>query len=199
MAIDPVASAADAITAFLVTALGANVSKVIRGWPESAETLDLSGLPVVSVTPPPRGVRTPCSPKDLGSVTVDDVVTHTYRTGELNFQVQIDLWCGYRAHMDDVGALIEAALVQAPPLPPSVRITSTGYHSRPLTCTLGDSAMDYDGDTSHKGEWRMSWDLDVSTDVVKLKTHVPLTQVDVEIAMTDSGDTITETSTAFEP
>ena len=199
MAIDPVAAAVEAIAAYLETALGANVSKVIRGWPESAEDMDLSDTPVVSVTPPPRGIRVPCSPKSLGSVTVGDVTTHTYRVGWFDFQCQIDLWCGYRDHMDTVGALIETALVGDPPNPPDIRILSTGYHGRPLTLTLGDSAADYDGDTSHKGEWRMSWDVNVSTDVVRTVAHVAITQLDNEVAITDSGVTISETDTVFEP
>ena len=45
----------------------------------------------------------------------------------------------------------------------------------------------------------MSWDVNVSTDVVRTVAHVAITQLDNEVAITDSGVTISETDTVFEP
>jgi hypothetical protein len=184
--IDPVASATETIAAYLTTTLGPDgsnvLSKVIRGWPESAESLDLSGLPVVSVTPGGQSVER-CSPKVVDEATDEDtgVTTYTYRVGWLTFTAQIDLWAAYKAQIDDVAPSIEDACIQDPPLPPELRLDQSDYHDRPLTCTLGAGTADNDGDSANKGEWRMTWDLVVETDVVRTRTHVPAAQVDITV------------------
>lgn len=194
MAIDAKSSAVEAIAAYLETALGANASKVIRGWPEDAEEMDLSGAPVISITPPSRMTRVPCAPKSIDSATVGDVTTHSYRVAWLSMTVQIDAWAGYRAQLDDLVPLVEAACIAAPPANPELQLTSTDYYSRPLTCVLGDLADDLDGDTAKKGEWRLSWDMRVETDAIRQTPHVPLVQVDLAVTV-DGND---ETTTAFE-
>jgi hypothetical protein len=195
--IDPVAAAVDAIVASLLASLGPSgdnvVSTVLRGWPEDATALDLSGKPVISVTPG-NEEREDVSPRSLGSVTSGGVTTHTYRVGYLRFTAQIDLWAAHRVQMDDVAPYVESACGEDPPRPAILRLTSTGYHSRPLVCHLGAGVADLDGDSAVKGEWRMSWDLRVETDIVRTTTHVPQSRVDFEVTV-DDGDA--ETINAF--
>ena len=195
MTIDATAAAVNAIVARLTTALGSNVSSVIAGWPENPTDLDLSGAPVISVTPGGE-VRTDVARRSLGSVTAGDVTTYTYRDAELTFVAQIDVWAAYKVQLLDVAPLVTAALTRAPPRPPGYRLTSTDYYSRPVDCHIGPFRADLDGDSAKKGEWRGSFDCRVDTDLITTTTHVPQTRVDLEVTI-DAGTPTT--FTVFEP
>lgn len=189
MTIDATAAAVDAIVTRLSTVLGSGgsgvLSSVIAGWPEDNVSLDLSGDPVVSVTPGGE-VRTDVAPRSLGSSTSGDVTTYTYRVATLEFVAQVDVWCAYKDQLRDVCPLIEAAFGQAPPRPAVIQLTSTGYYNRPVVCHLGAFRADQDGDSAKKGEWRGSWDVRVQTDIVRTTPHTPQTRVDVEMTV-DAG------------
>lgn len=197
MTISATEAAVNAIVARLTTALGANVSAVIAGWPENPTDLDLSDgrAPVISVTAGGE-VRTDVARRSLGSVTAGSVTTHTYRDALLEFVAQVDVWCAYRVQLHDVVPLVEAALTRAPPRPPGYRLTSTDYYSRPVDCHIGPFRADLDGDSAKKGEWRGTWDVRVTTDLVTTTTHVPQTRVDLDVTI-DAGTPTT--FTVFEP
>lgn len=195
MTIDATSAAVNAIVTRLTSALGANVSSVIAGWPQNPTDLDLSGLPVISVTPGGEE-RTDVPRRSLGSVTASNVTTHTYRTALLSFVAQVDVWAAYKVQLDDVVPLVEAALTRDPPRPPGYRLTSTDYYSRPVDCHIGPYRADLDGDSAKKGEWRGSWEVRVTTDLVTTTTHVPQTRVDLDVTI-DGGTP--HTFTVFEP
>lgn len=193
--IDPVAAAIEAVAAHLEAELVPDtLSSVIRGWPEDGWELDLSGKPVVSVTAGGEE-RTDCPARSLGTSESGGVVTHTYRRGYLVIVAQVDLWAPYRATTDDVAPLIMDALTEAPPMPTRLRLTSTGYHNRPLVCHLGPQGRDVDGDSAKKGEWRMTWPLRIETDIVSTVAHVPIARVDLDVTTTVGTVEVAETVT----
>ncbi|MCI0347589.1 MAG: hypothetical protein L0221_19480 [Chloroflexi bacterium] len=197
--IDPAASALEALAAHLEDELGSAVAAVLRGWPEANKDLDLSTKPSVSVTAGTEA-REPCAPRAVDESETGGVTTYYYRVGFLTLRVQVDLWAPYSAQLDEVGALLEAALAQAPPLPPELRLTQGSYYDRPITAVLVGSGFDHDGDTAAKGEWRRRYELELTTDLIRSTTHAPQVQVDVELTTTDieGGSSVTETFTVVE-
>lgn len=195
MTISATEAAVNAIVARLTTALGANVAAVRAGWPENPTDLDLDSGPVISVTAGGEE-RTDVARRSLGSVTSGGITTHTYRDAILEFIAQVDVWAAYKVQVLDVVPLVEAALTRAPPRPPGYRLTSTDYYSRPVDCHIGPFRADLDGDSAKKGEWRGSWEVRVTTDLVTTTTHVPQTRVDLEVTI-DAGTPTTYT--VFEP
>lgn len=202
--IDPIAAAVEAIAAHFEAELGPDgddvLARVLRGWQEEGDELDLSGKPVLSIAPGGEE-REDCSPRSLGSTEAAGVTTYLYRVGDLRFVAQLDLWAAYKAQLDDVIPTLIRACGDSPPRPKILRLTSTGYYNRPLACHLGPPVEDVDGDTAKRGQWRRTFDLRVETDLVEEVVHVPQVQVDLEITTTDGADgaSVTETITAFEP
>lgn len=188
MATDPAQGAIDAVVAYLDAALvPGTLGAVLDGWPEHGTDLDVSGLPVVSVTDTDTR-RTDVSARIIDSSTVDDVTTYTYRVAELEVELQIDVWSAYK---DQATAIIDAltnALTGTPPKPPVLHLTSTGYYNRPLACHLSDwGRARPDGDAAATGRWVRTAILTVQTDLVRTTTHPVQTRVDGDLTVDDGA------------
>lgn len=192
MSIDPVASAADAVVAYLRTALGTNVSRVLRGWPEHGQTLKLGDGPVVAVTAASEN-RTPVPPRAVDQEDSGSGLLVTYKVATMRILAQVDLWSQYRAQRDDVAALIEAAAHNRVPRQVGLYLTQADYYGRPLDCELGRGRTQDDPRAVSKGTWRRLWDLTIDTDIVVQTTSPKLLQVDIQAALTEGALTISET------
>lgn len=158
---DPVAAVLDAMVAYLDTELD-GVCTVIRGWPEDDTAADIATLPVLSVEEVPGGVADePASPSILGGVSSGTVVV---AQGLLTITLQMDLFCAYRGTLDEVTALVDAALHNALPYRPHLYLTATGYDGAPFTVIRSASQSQHDGDTAQRGEWRRIWTLRAELD-----------------------------------
>ena len=131
-----------------------------RGWPEHPQDLDLTVGPVVTATliesrrvPVPPGLLTDAS---------------AYRVAELAIDVQLDLWCAYRAERDTAGRAIEDAFHNRLPLRSGLRLTARAYHDRPLVATAGNGRNTDEPDAATAGEWRRTWLLTVATDEIRV-------------------------------
>lgn len=191
--ISPAEAAADALVAHLTTELGAS-ARVLRGWPEHAVDLDLGTLPVVAVTWQ-QPTAEECSPKVVDSETGDpgDPTTYTYRVAWLTIPAAIEVFAAYRAVLDDVGLLVEAALHNRLPNAPGLRLTMASYYGRSLTGTQTGERADADSTSAERGEFRKTYFLELATDRVVQTTHPALTRLDLALLI-ESGGVETETT-----
>lgn len=164
MAIDPVDAALDALAAYFAGLDG--IADAFRGWPERDKDLDLTGGPVVSVVRA-SDQRTECPPN-----AVNDAAPWLWRVGDLTITAQVDLWAAYRAQRDDAALVIQDALHNDLPWRNGLYLTSAGYHDRPLTCLAGLGRSDGEPNASTVGEWRRTWMVTITTDLV-VETATP--------------------------
>lgn len=187
MAIEPVSAALDAIAAYFQAA-GISGLTARRGWPEANVELDLAN-PLLTVAATDRGRVVFVSPK-LVDQSVADLCT--YVVGELEVAATLDLWCAYRATRDDVAALVDAKLHNGLPFWSGLRVTSTGYYSRPVNVRAERISLPDDNDTAPRGEWRSSWALVVHSDVVAQATIPRLAHLALRVTTDLSGVELTE-------
>jgi len=189
MATDPIASAQDALVAHLATELGSSAT-VRRGWPEAGVAMDIGTKPEVAVTASsPSFTLTPPGEVDATDAG-DGTLTVTYRVAMVECLVQVDLWCAHRATKDALAVLIEAALHNQLPHTTGLWLTQSDYHSRPLTLDVQERRDEQD---VAAGEWRASWTLRLTTDLV-VQTDLPeLTQLDIDM-ITELIEELTETT-----
>lgn len=176
MAIDPIASALDAIVTHLDTEV-ATLASVLRGWPEHRVDLDLSGGPVVAVVAG-EAPEERINPIVLGSADDGDGgLVVTYKVANLVIPVQIDVWAAYRSQLDDAVAAIDAALANQVPATSSLWLTQANYYGRPLSGTVTGFRRADDAETAELGQWRATWNLEVVTDKVAQTTHPTITRI----------------------
>lgn len=156
--VDPVTSALHALADYFREVDGIAAAEV--GWPERPDDLDLSAGAVATFTFADE-TRRPIPPDSIA-----DTSPQLYRTGELSIDVQLDLWAAYRAQREDGARAVEAALNNALPWRHGLLLLSRGYYSRPLTARAGTGRNVDEFNASTEGEWRRSWMLTVTTDLV---------------------------------
>lgn len=150
-------AACEEIAAYFAAVSG--ISAARRGWPERAQDLDLTAGPVVTATLV-ESRRTPVPPAAAAT---------GYRVAELAIDVQLDLWCAYRAERDTAARAVQDALSNRLPRA-GLRLTSRGYHGRPLVARAGSGRNTDEPDAAANGEWRRTWMLTVTTDEIRLVT-----------------------------
>lgn len=191
MAIDPIAAACDAIVAHLTTITGLTAR---RGWPEHGVEADItSGAGLLAVTPGPAQYER-CSPRSVDTTVAAPNVTVTYRIAWLRIEAQLDLWAPYRAVRDDLVALVEAKAANSLPNHSDLRLTSTGYYSRPLTVELDRMQSEDSSGNSERGTWRQTWRAVITTDMVAQATHPQQLQVDAILTTGLDGIDVEETT-----
>ena len=189
--IDPVASALDTLAAYLETQLAGAVSSVARGWPEHGKELDMSSGPVGVVTAA-KPVRTPCSPRRVDF----DAGVVTYKVGGLAFPLQLDFFAEYRAQIDDLVPLVEAALHNMLPATSGLWLDQGSYYGRPLALTKTSGPERFDGAARVvAGDWRAMWMLDCDTDEVVTKSTPAADEIDTTYDFDEYGSTVRETYT----
>lgn len=165
MPLDPVDAALDALAAHLGGVEG--IAEAMRGWPEHGKRFSLASGPVVTLVragEPERELVPPTEVDraDLGGGRLEVL----YQVALVRFDVQLDLWARHRATRDHAALLVERALHNRIPWKTGLEISSTGYHSRPLSIEArGGMPVDTDESVS-VGEWRHRWMLRVLTDEV---------------------------------
>lgn len=187
MAIDPVSAALDAIAAHFAAA-GISGLTARRGWPEANVELDLGAGPLLTVAATDRGRVVFVTPVRVDSA--DDL--HTYKVGELEVAATLDLWCAYRATRDDAAALVDAALHNGLPFWSGLRVTSSGYFSRPVNVWAQRISLPDETDGAARGEWRASWALVVTSDLVAQATIPRLARIALRVSTDLSGVELTE-------
>lgn len=180
MAIDPVASAIDAMATYFAGLTG--IADALRSWPEHPRDLDLTSGPVVSLTFADEQ-RTPIPP-----AAIDDTDPPQYRTGQLAIDVQMDLWTAYRAQRDDAAAVIEAAFHNALPFRHGLLLTTSDYFDRPLTIRASSGRNTGDRDSAEEGMWRRTWMLTVLTDLVDEVPTPTQTTITIRPTVQDVAD-----------
>jgi len=193
MAIDPVASALDALVTHLGTALGGSYT-VLRGWPEHNTDLDLSGGPTVSVVAG-EPTETRISPYLLGTADeLDDEdeetgnLVATYKVANLEIPVQIDVWAAYRESLDSAMLAVGEALENQAPLSSGLWLTQSDYYSRPLSFDVTGSRRPDDADAAAVGEWRGTFLLRCSASRVAQRTWPKATEITSSLEL---GTTVT--------
>jgi hypothetical protein len=197
MAIDPLDSACDALVAHLDSEVAELVS-VIRGWPEHAEDLDVSGGPVCAVTHG-RARTEPCNPITVDTSSDSGTTTVTYKVANLGFDVQIDVWAAHRYTRDETALAVLEALHNQLPHTPDLWLTHADYYSRPVTFELVSSEAMNTADGVERGLWRWRWTLRAKTDKVATKAFHTLSQLDNQVTATtgQTGASSVETDTVF--
>ncbi|WP_298516655.1 hypothetical protein [uncultured Nocardioides sp.] len=177
MAIDPIASAQDALLAWLGAEVDLGLDeaqgalKVLRGWPEHNEDFDLATGPVLSTTVPAQADEVRIHPLEVARVVADGEVVVTYRTANLQFVVQLDLWCAYRAALDVAAEAVAIALDNQVPSSSGLWLTQAEYFGRPLSFEVTGYRRQDDADSAAVGEWRATWLLRCTTDRVVVRTY----------------------------
>jgi len=123
-----------------------------------------------------------------------DTLTVTYRVAMVECLVQVDLWCAHRATRDVLAALIEAALHNQLPHTTGLWLTQADYYSRPLTLDVQERREEQ---SVPEGEWRTSWTLRLTTDLVVQTTHPELTQLDIDFIAELVAEFDTETTSVI--
>jgi hypothetical protein len=179
VSIDLVAAAQESLLAHLATVeLGGSPVRTQRGWPEWNQDLDLGDGPVLSTEVPADVQRTPLYPRPLGSTEEEDgTLTTLYRVELVEFTVQLDAWAPYKATLDDLAVLVEAALQNRLPHNTGCWLASEGYHDRPLTFELLRSRRPDGDDAAPRSEWRLTWLLRCRTDGVATASHPKVAEI----------------------
>lgn len=185
MAIDPLASALDALVEHLagsVTMPSGTYDGVTarRGWPEHGTELDLSAGIVLAVTAG-RPQVTETDPLQVDHDADEDLTT--YMVGRLEAVVQLDVWAPYELVLDAAVQAVAAQLDNALPFRPGLFLTQADYFSRPLRFERRDGPLRLDQPHSADGDWRATWTLGLATDLVAQVTQGTLTQLDIQAAL----------------
>lgn len=189
--IDPVASALDAIASYFGALTG--IASGQRGWPEHPEAFDLTAGPVVTATAIGRAAWNEISPTEVDRVAAGGVdLDVTYRVAYLILNVQLDAWASHRVKRDEAGAVVEAGFHNRLPFKGGLELDSTGYFSRPLTITAGGGLPIDSDDKVGAGEWRKTWDLVVTTDLVVVARTPKQALITFRNTITSGGISITE-------
>lgn len=186
--IDPIAAATNAIVAYFAAELPG--VRVRRGWPESNVDFDLDAGPILTVTPAGRPTLDPCHPVTIG----DDgnaPPNFLYRVGDLKFSAQLDLWCEYRATRDELTYAVAGKLHNQIAFHSGIWVDSSEYHNRPLRIDADSVEIGDETDTAPSGEWRQTWSLTISTDMVVQAVGVRLAQVILRVETEQAGIVIT--------
>lgn len=166
----PRSSALIAVAAYFSTITNLTA---IKGWPsfspaEKACIGNGKGLAAVVYISEDK-VYT--APKLIGAV--DDVgafQVQTWRIGWLKITARLDVFAATTTDRDKFEALIED--LAAPDIPTGsvgVSLVSSDYYDRPLDLTIGDGAIEDGANTSARSEYRLAFELEISTDLVKVK------------------------------
>jgi len=176
MAIDPVASAMDALVDHLETALGSGYT-VLRGWPEHGVTLDLSSGPTVTVVAG-EAVETRISPVPLGETDeLDDEgdptgsAVATWMVAHLSIPVQLDIWTAYQAELDEALLAVGEALESKVQATSGLWLTQDDYYGRPLAFEVTGSRRSDSADAAAVGEWRATISLRCQASRVAQRTR----------------------------
>ena len=167
---DPRAAILEAIALHFQTAIP-GLEAVLRGFPESDQAFALDGCTagsVLSVHVPDRLPVEWSAPfaEDSGTLGPGGLTLWHMRCGYITGTVQIDLWSTHRAVRDRDGLLVEEASHSRPDRRPGLDLTSAEYYNRQINLIAdGASVRDVD-DTASRGEWRQTWTLDLSTDLI---------------------------------
>ena len=166
----PRASALEAIAAYFSQIEGLTG---VRGWPEFSPAQRAcikvgKGLAAVVFV---SEERTNVAPKLIGQVNEGGALSvQTYRTGWLRITARLEVWAATKHDRDRFECAVEEAA--APDIPAdsvAISLVSTGYHDRPLDVSV-EAGEPIDGsDSAGRGEYRFAFELDVSTDLVKVK------------------------------
>lgn len=191
MPIDPLAAAVDAVASHFV-GRGTPPLRARRGWPEHGVDLDLEAGPLLSVFALEQPAATRCSPRAVVVTGEGAQALTTYRVGYLRVAMQLDLWAKYRAQRDDSALAVETAVALNLPHHAGLRLSSTGYYSRPLTLTLGAGRAIDDASKVETGEWRQVWTAVVETDLVAQVTHPRLLNNAFQVVTQHLGLEVTE-------
>lgn len=197
----PNISATEAAIDAVVTHLGTEVSsasKVLRGWPEHPESLDLGDGPVIAVVWQ-QPARAECSPRIVESIAPEDdadPTTYLYRVAWLTIPAQVEVFAPYRAQLDDAGLAVQQALHNRLPNAPGLLLTSTSYYDRSVTGTCTGERSDADSVSAERGEFRKTIFLELQTDEVVATTHPRLTRLDLALTV-EAGGSETTTSTTL--
>ena len=190
MALDPTASAIDALVTYIATVSGVAAAK--RGWPEHQEDLDLSSGPVVSVTQIGAANGVYVSPTQVDSAAVGDDTQITYLVAYTDMLVQIDLWAPYRFDRDAVGDAMEQAFHNVLPRKSGLELTHSDYYSRSINGMVTGRPQTMDGPKSSAGEWRKSWTMRLDSDLVAFATHPKQALIRLKVSTDLDGLVIAE-------
>lgn len=197
MAIDPVASALDAIVAYLATALDSVVT-VLRGWPEHGTDFDLSSLPVVSLVAGEASEER-VSPFSVGTEEDDDGnLVVTYKVAGLVFVAQLDLWAAYRVQLDEAVAAVDAELTNRLPASSGLWLDQADYYDRPIAISVTGFRREDGAESAAVGEWRATWMLQVATDKVAQTTHPKISEITIDVTAQiaeDDDGAVTDSTT----
>lgn len=196
MPTDPVDAALDAIAAHFGALSG--IASAQRGWPEHQADLDLTAGPIVTLTT--IGTEEDhCPPTSVDSSLASPNTTETYRTGYLTIDVQLDLWCAYRAQRDETAPIVESGAHNDIPWRHGLFLASTDYYSRPITAVLSAGRPEEEAQAAEVGEWRFRWLLTVQTDRVVQKTLPAQITGTVQTTTTADGVDVLTTKTVPTP
>lgn len=170
MSREPVAAMLEALADYFAGLSWTTTPTVLRGWPETDTALDLATAPTLSVVEVPGGAETPHAIQTedpSGGMAAIAIAT-------VEAVVQLDLWAGYREHLDAVAAEVDTALHNDLPYRPHLYLTAADYHDRDFAVLVERSAHDVDGDSAPSGEWRRTWTLRAVIERVVVTPTVPL-------------------------
>jgi hypothetical protein len=192
MAIDPIASALQALATHLTTALGELVASVRVGWPEHEQDFDLAEGPIVTLFAG-EVLEERCAPFELDREDTETGVQVLYKVAEMTFPVQLDLWTAYRAHRDDVALHLIEALENRAPHGSGLWLSHEDYHGRPVSFEVISNQRPQAQDGIERGEWRATWMLRVSSALLAIVTHPRIETLEVETETTGGGRTVADT------
>jgi len=173
--IDPLAAALDALLAHLagIVTSDDHTVRTRRGWPEHNVKLALGSDGPILIAVAGQPDDTPTNPRPLGLDGEDTL----YRVALRTFPVQLRLLTGFRIQLDELVPAVDRALSNKLPSSPDLWISSTDYHSRPLTFARTRFERGDDKDSAKVGEWEATWSLRCTTDLVLPATHPTLTEL----------------------
>ncbi len=179
---------------------------VIRGWPafSPAERACIGNGKGLAAVLHIAEERSNCSPKLIGVVNDGAIEqVQTWRTGWLVIEGRLEVFTASRADRDRFEFLIEE--LGAPDIPTGsvgVILESDGYFDRPIDLELMEGELVDGADTSARSEYRVAFDLRISTDLVSVKrgrgTAKQLSTT-ATVTTTQHGTSIVESKTVTPP
>ena len=208
-AIAPMDAVADAVAAYFDAEVPG--LKVIRGWPERNEDLDLFGTDdaggdyraVLSVVASPRYDTERVNPVEVQRTANAGTGEYDllYRVALITGRIQLDLWAPYRSARDEFAALILEKSTNQVPQSSDLRVVASGfydrdgYYDRPAKIDLEAVATEDNGGDIEVGQWRRTWSGEVSTDLVVPKSHPKILDITHTLETTLGGVSVTDTLT----
>jgi len=186
MATESAVAALDALVTYFQSALGSSF-RVRRGWPEPGVDLDLQTGPVLTLFTSGEGDHESVSPYQVDAATVSESITVTYKTANLKFRAQLDLWAQYRYARDQAATSVGAVLHNDLPFTTGLVLTTTP--GRPVHAVARALNFPDDGESVAAGEWRRTWMLDVQTDEVGTVAWTPAATIAIELDAESQGST----------